>query len=94
MAKLTWQITTSVGTVTQDGPDLSDAQMQRFLDWLWYAYPQLDVDGNPLNRTNANQAQAFRDWADTAYQGTKANVLRWEKQEAAQAAAEAVTDIA
>ena len=93
MANLTWTISASVGTVEQDSPTLSDAQMDRFLDWLVYAYPQLDGNGDPLPVNNAVKAAAFRDWADAAWAGTKANVLNWEKNEAAQVARDGIGDI-
>ena len=95
MAKLSWTIEAASGTVTEDSPTLSDANMDRFLDWIWYAYPQMDEADPPapLPRNPANEAQAFRDWANAQWQGTKANVLRWEKTEAAQSASDGVPDI-
>lgn len=93
MAKLTWTITTTAGTVARDGPEISEANMQRFRDWLWLKFPQLDEEGNPLARTPANEAQAFRDWADVQWQVTKRNVLDHERQVAAQAAQDGVEDI-
>jgi len=93
MAKLTWTLDVTAGIVTQDSPTISDANMDRFIDWCLYAYPQLDENGDPLPVTNAVKAAAFRDFARSQWQGVKANVLRWEQQEAAQAAREAVNDI-
>ena len=99
MAKLSWSAVTVDGTVTQDGPTISDAQMDRFLDWVWYAYPQFDLDVEdgetpiPLPRNNANTAKAVRDWADAQWRGTKANVLRHERNEVAEAARDAILDI-
>ena len=93
MANLTWSITNAAGTVTHDSPTISDANMDRFVAWVLYAYPQLDGNGDPLPVTNAVKAAAFRDFADAQWQGVKANVLRWEQSEAAQQAREAVNDI-
>ena len=74
--------TSDAGTVTQDSKVYSEANGQRFLDWIWVAYPQIDYTDpdNPVPkpRTQANEVQAFRDFADGFYAGTKANVLRYE----------------
>ena len=97
MAKLTWTIETIDGTVAQDGPTLAEDHMERFIDWLWIHYPQVDIDGEgvetPKPRNTANESQAFRDWADVQYEGTKANVLRHEKDVAAKAGRDGVADI-
>ncbi len=93
MAKLTWTITVTAGVIAQDGPEISEANMQRFRDWLWVKFPQLDAEGNPLARTAAREAQAFRDWADVQWAVTKANVLAHEKHVAEQAARDAVPEI-
>lgn len=84
-----FEITFTLGanSVTQTSASYSDANGQRFSDWIWAAYPQFDVDGNPLPDTAGNRAQSFRDWADAIFAGTKSNVLRWEQQEAASTAA-------
>jgi hypothetical protein len=91
MANLTWGLRSTPGDVDKDGPTISDANMVRFIDWMWYAYPQIDntdpENPVPKPRTPANEADAFRDWATAQWQGTKANVLRWERLEAAQEAA-------
>jgi hypothetical protein len=94
MAKLFFGAEAVTGTVTQDGPTLSDPNMDRFLDWVWYAYPQFQPDGvTPKPKTNANVADAIRDWGLGLWRGTKANVLRWERDEAAQAARDAIGDL-
>lgn len=94
MAKLTWTITTSAGSVSQDGPVISEANMTRFRDWLWAWYPQYEADGETLKTRNAaNEAQAFRDWADAQWEAAKNKVLHWERQAAEQTARDAVTDI-
>jgi len=94
MPKLTWTIETTAGTVAKDGPTISDANVARFVDWLYEFHPPLDAAGNPLNRTVAREAQAFRNWADEQWLQTKKTVLQWERQAAAEAAAEAVEDVA
>ena len=94
MATLTWEITTTAGTVSESGPDISDANMDRFFEWLTAeAYVQTDENGDPLPVDNAVRAAAFREWAQGQWEGVKAQVLRYEQQEAAQQAAGAVTDI-
>ena len=88
MARLTWTIETTAGTVAQDGPTISDANMDRFLDWLNVLFPQLDVNGNPLPRTPARDAQSFRDWVTVQeWPDTRDTVLRWEDEIAHQAVA-------
>ena len=87
-AQFELKFTLGANTVSQLSNSYSDANGQRFSDYLWGAYPQLDENGDPLPDTNANRAQAFRDFADAIFEATKQNVLRHEKQ-AAKAAAEA-----
>ena len=93
MATLNWNLTNDVGSVDYAGPDISEANMDRFIAWLLYSYPQLDENGDPLPVTNAVKAAAFRDFAAGQWKGVKANVLRWEQNEAAQAASGAVGEI-
>jgi len=93
MAKLTWTITIAAGSVTQDGPDISEANMTRFRDWLWAWFPQVNPDGSSKPRNAANEAQAFRDWAGGQWQAAKQDVLNWEREAAAQAARDGVGDI-
>ena len=79
MVNFTLSYIADAGTVTQDSKIYSEANGQRFLDWIWVAYPQYEADGVTLKpRTQANEVQAFRDFADGFYAGTKANVLREE----------------
>jgi hypothetical protein len=93
MAKLSFSIASAIGNVTVDSPVLTDAQMTRFLDYIWDAYPQLNVDGTAKARTNANLAQAYRDWAGAIWNGTKANVLAADKGKARRAAEAGVAEI-
>jgi len=94
MADIKWTVTTSAGVVENSSPTLSDANMTRFIDWAWYAYPQFQADGTtPKPRNLANEAAAVREWMEAQWQGTKANVIRWEENEAAQAARDAIADL-
>lgn len=85
--------TLGANSVTQSSASYSDANGQRFSDWIWAAYPQVDENGDPLPDTQANRAQSFRDFADAMFGGIKANVLRYERQQAAAAASSGVGDI-
>jgi len=95
MAKLTWTFETPAGTVTRDSPLLDGTDprtgkkhYERFLDWLWYAFPQLEADGEtPKPRTPANEAKAWQDWAKKEWNRTSVTVRQWERREAAQALA-------
>jgi hypothetical protein len=94
MAKLIWSIETVQGNVTKDSPILTDPNMQRFLDWIWYAYPQFLPDGvTPKPRNNANEADAFREWAAFDWQFVKERVLDYERSAAAQAARDSIAGI-
>lgn len=93
MAKISWIVETSAGTVTHESPTISNAQMQRFLDWVWSAYPQTEPDDSPSEKTSATVAVAVTEWAQAQWRGTKANILRHERLEAAQAASDAVSDL-
>ena len=93
MAKITWTVEISSGTVTHDGPTLTDDQMQRFLDWVWATERQLEADGSPKPRTPANIAASVRDWARTQWRGTKTDVRKYEANAAAQQARNSVADL-
>jgi hypothetical protein len=68
--------------------------MTRFIDWAWYWYPQLEADGvTPKPRNLANEAAAVREWMTAQWHDLKDEVLRWERQEAAQAAQDAIPDL-
>lgn len=96
MAHFTISYTSDAGTTEHDSKTYSEANGDRFIDWLWAAYPQYEVepdeDGNPipLPDTPGNRAKAFREWADTVYADLKAKVVNHEKHHAAQDAANAV----
>jgi len=92
MAGFTFTVSTAAGDVA-DTFTFSDANVDRFVSWALYAYPQLDENGDPKPVTNAVKAAAVREWIAGLMQGTKANVLRYEQNEAAQAAREAVGEI-
>lgn len=92
MSQLSIEIQASAGTVERIKTFGAETE-QRFIDWVWYAYPQVDENGDPLPDNAANRAAAFREWADGIVAGTWSNVKRWEMQEAAQQASDAVTDL-
>ncbi len=93
MAKITWTVETSAGTVTHDGPTVSDAQMQRFLDWVWATERQLDPDGTQKPRNAANVVASLLDWGRAQWIDTKADVLKFERRAASQVAFNSVADI-
>ena len=93
MAEFTQELVTTAGTVTTTR-DLSNANMLRFTDWVWVAYPQYEVDEVTLKpKTNANLADSVRDYHEAIWQGTKANVLRQERLDAAKTASDGVPDL-
>lgn len=97
MAQLSWSIQTSAGTTTFNGPTISDANMDRFLDWVWDAYPQyVDPDATPKvlkTKNNANLAAAYRDWAQGQWRGLVDQVKRFEDEPAAKSAKDKITKI-
>ena len=93
MPELNMNFVATAGTVSATKTFNASIE-QRYLDWLWYAYPQLEADGEtPKPRTPANEAQAWRDWFNKTITGTWNNVKRWEQREAAQAASDAIADM-
>ena len=92
MANLEFSVTTSAGTVTFTSPEYTDAKMQRFLDWAWVQYEQLDENGDPLPDNNANRAAAVQDCFAAVLNGLKGNVLRHEEGAAVQTARDGVVD--
>jgi len=95
MANLSWGITANIGDRTWNGPDISDINMDRFLDWIWDAYPQwVDPDDETqgkLPKNNANLAAAYDDFAQAQWRGVKANVLNYEQMVASAAATDPIT---
>lgn len=90
----TFTIETDAGTVSLSTPELGAAKMARLTDWIWEAYPQMTDDDPPVlkPKNNANVAAAIRDWMRGNWQGTKNNVIRFEKVAASTAAADAIVD--
>ena len=88
MAKFTWIIETAAGSVSQDSPTLSEANIARALDYFWALYAE---QGDA--RTPANEAKAFRAWVQAQFRGLKADVIKRERVEAAKAAKDAIQDI-
>lgn len=93
MANLTWGVTTSAGSVSQDSPTISDANMDRFVNYCWENYTQLDGNGDPLPRTTANEVSAVRDWMRQQWRAVKDEVVTWERKRAAVQARNAVGDL-
>jgi hypothetical protein len=93
MVDLTLTLVATGGTI--DHTKTGSAQTeQRYLDWIWYAYPQFEVDGvTPKPDTPANRAAAWREWATVTLDSTWTNVKRWEQIEAAREAAGNVGDL-
>ena len=82
--------TTDAGTITQSSKTYSEVNGQRFVDWIWVAFPQLDMNNIPLPRTQANEVAAYRDFADDFYGEVLQKVLAHERQVAAQDAVDNV----
>ena len=93
MANIEFSLTTSAGTTTYTSPEYSDAKMQRFIDWAWSQYEQLDENGDVLPDNNANRAAAVRDCFAAILGGIKGNVVRHEKAAAEIAARGGVADM-
>jgi hypothetical protein len=96
MAQFSIEFQGTGGTVTR-ARSFDAAVEQRFLDWIWAAYPQIDNSDPenpvPADRTPANEAAAYREFVDGFVRGTWANVKRYEQTEAAKAASDAVGDL-
>lgn len=87
MANLRFSFVATGGTVTVNAPDLTVGQENLFKDWLWAQYaPKDDVEGSPtfgqtLQRTTANEAEAYRNYARALWKGTRANVRNWKLEQ-------------
>ena len=99
MAKITWTIETAAGTVEESGSNVSEANMDRFIEWAWNIFPQFDAVEDPETfqmvptpaaRTPANEARAVRAWAQKEWEYVKSNVITWEFATAEQAAKKAI----
>lgn len=79
MANLRFTFVATSGTVNQNGPTITAPQEALFLDWLWAKYAPTDPQtGAVLPRNASNEVQAFRNYANKLWLGTRANVLRWK----------------
>lgn len=94
MAKISWVVETSLGTVTHDGPEIQQVQMDRFINYVWAAYPQAEPDGTPKTRSTATEIDAVNAWGAAQWRGTKANVMRFEADVAMKVARDSVADLA
>lgn len=77
--KIIFQATT--GNQSSNGPNWGVAKEARFINWVWAMYAPKDVDGTILPRTLATETAAFRSYANGIYEGTKANIRAWERDE-------------
>jgi hypothetical protein len=77
MASIKWTIVTDAGTVDQEFA-LSEASIQRYLEYIHAWFPPLDAEGNLLPRTPARDAQSFRDAADGWFDESKKTLKAWE----------------
>lgn len=94
MANYAIQFVATAGTVSSTGPTLDASQEQKFLDWVWDAYPQYEADGEtPKAKTNANIADSIRDMHAAIWRGIVNNVKRHDEIAAAQAAKDGVTEL-
>lgn len=78
MANLRFTFVATSGTVTQNAPDLTALQESLFIHWLWDTYAPTGAGGQTLTRNAANEAAAFRNYANALWRGTRANVIRWK----------------
>jgi hypothetical protein len=91
MAQLKISFEGTAGTVTKSGANWNAGKETRFLNWIWTHYAPVDEDpesetfGEVLARNNANEAQAFKNFGFAIMQGVKANIERWEREEAIKA---------
>lgn len=85
MANLRFSFLATAGTVTVNAPDINPTQEALFVDWLWAMYAPVDTDpesptfNEPLERTPANEVQAYRNYARGLWLGTRNNVIRWKQ---------------
>jgi hypothetical protein len=96
MVDLTLTLVATGGTIDHTKTGSAETET-RYLDWIWYSYPQYDVTDpeNPVPKpdTPANRADAWREWAAVTLDSTWQNVKRWEQLEAARDAAGNVGDL-
>jgi len=88
MAQITISFDATAGTITKAGKVWDSSQEARFLNWVWAQYAPKDevVDsptfGQTLPRSPQTMGVAFGNFMASIMEGTKANILRWEKEEA------------
>lgn len=78
MANLRFTFVSTAGTVNHNAPTITVQQEDLFIDWLWAQYAPLDEFNVPVTRNTANEAAAFRNYANALWRGTRANVIRWK----------------
>ena len=77
MASIKWTITTDAGTVDKEFL-LTEASIQRYLEYIHAWFPPLDASGNLLPRTPGRDAQSFRDAATDWFEDSKVTLKAWE----------------
>lgn len=88
MAQITISFEGTAGTITKAGKVWDASQEARFLNWIWSQYaPKDEVEGSEtfgevLPRSPQTMGVAFGNFMNSIMEGTKANILRWEKEEA------------
>lgn len=75
------------GNVQHNGPALNAQQEALLNNWLWANYAPTDtVEGSPtfgqvLPRNTANEAEAYKRWADATWKGTRAQIRKWKREQ-------------
>ncbi len=94
MATITMQINTGQGTVTRNRT-VSGAHLVRMLTAYKGLLGQVPVDPQLPDgaKRDMTDEECILAWADGTLAGTKANVLRWERDQAAVTASNAITEI-
>jgi hypothetical protein len=78
VATLTIQLDKGGQQVSYTSPTITDANMDRFIDYLWDAFPPLDGNNDPLPRNTANEAAAYQLWAAEQWKRLKSKVKHYE----------------
>ncbi len=97
MATITMQINTGQGTVTRNRT-VSGAHLVRMLTAYKGLLGQVpsgpaDPETGIVPMRDMTDEECILAWADGLMAGTKANVLRWERDQAAVTASNAITEI-
>jgi hypothetical protein len=96
MAKLTIQLETLAGTATYTGPEVTEANMDRFVEYLWGRYAPFDdvpPGGFIKPRSPATEIEAFQNWGGRLWITLKDLVKKAERKTAQDAANAAIVDL-